>query len=151
MQKMPSRAVLFLLTDSPTKKHQLESEIVSYGKEKDISVIVVIAPKYNGEFGDASWNVYQRISNGRVFVLPSLDFHDLFREARQLEGMNCFKGRHQTTLLLSCPDILTSRFLKAKNNLTYEVLLPDLNVTKEAVCIQSNLRTTSHLFKIFRS
>ena len=109
MQKMPSRAVLFLLTDSPTKKHQLESEIVSYGKEKDISVIVVIAPKYNGEFGDASWNLYQRISDGRVFVLPSLDFENLFREARQLEGMNCFKGRHQTTLkLLSCPDILTS-------------------------------------------
>ena len=109
MQKMPSRAVLFLLTDSPTKNRQLESEIISYGKEKDISVIVVIAPKYNGEFGDASWNLYQRISDGRVFVLPSLDFENLFREARQLEGMNCFKGRHQTTLkLLSCPDILTS-------------------------------------------
>ena len=35
------------LTDSPTRSRQLESEIVSDGKERDIAVMVVIPPSWS--------------------------------------------------------------------------------------------------------
>ena len=92
MQKMPSHGVVVLFTDSPTKNHRLEDEIISYGKEKDIDVIVVLAPEYNGQVGDRSWQVYQKISQERVFVGETLDFEQIHREVSQLLGKNCLAG-----------------------------------------------------------
>ena len=83
MQKMPSYGVVVLFTDTSTKNHQLENEIIAYGKEKDIDVIVVFTPKYSGQVGDASWQVYQRVSKRRVFELKMFDFDQILGKVSQ--------------------------------------------------------------------
>ena len=93
MKKMASGGVVVLFTDSPTKNHQLESEIISYGKAKDIDVIVVLAPNYIGHLGDESWQVYQRVSLGRVLEMETLGFDQLLGEVSQLVGKNCLAGK----------------------------------------------------------
>ena len=95
MQEMASHGVVVLFTDSPTKNHQLENEIISYGKEKDIAVIVVLAPKYNAQVGDTSWQVYQKVSQERVFEMETSDFDHLrlLGEVSQLVGKNCLAGK----------------------------------------------------------
>ena len=92
MQKMPSYGVVLLFTDTSTKNHQLENEIIAYGKEKDIDVIVVFTPKYSGKVGDASWQVYQRVSQHRVFELKTFDFDQILGKVSQLVEKNCLAG-----------------------------------------------------------
>ena len=93
MQKMHSPGVVVLFTDSPTKNHRLENEIISYGKEKDIDVIVVLALRYKyGQVGDTSWQVYEKVSQERVFEMDTLGFDRLLDNVSQLVGKNCLAG-----------------------------------------------------------
>ena len=92
MQNMPPHSVVILFTDHETKNHQLENEIVSYKKEKDIDVIVVLAPKYSGTVNDSSWQVYDRVSQGKVFNMGTFNSDQLHGEVSQIAEMNCFAG-----------------------------------------------------------
>ena len=52
---MSMKGFAYPLTDSPTRSRQLESEIVSDGKERDIAVMVVIPPSWSlSEDGNSS-------------------------------------------------------------------------------------------------
>ena len=126
---MASGGVVVLFTDSPTKNHQLESEIISYGKAKDIDVIVVLAPNYIGHLGDESWQVYQRVSLGRVFEMETLGFDQLLGEVSQLVGKNCLAGMNISVHFITM-------FSTARSNWTEEILpfiLPDFQISDEAV------------------
>ena len=133
MQEMASHGVVVLFTDSPTKNHQLENEIISYGKEKDIDVIVVLAPKYKAQVGDTSWQVYQKVSQERVFEMETSDFDHLrlLGEVSQLVGKNCLAGMNLSVHFIAM-------FSTARGNWTEEILpfiLPDFNISDEAVSI----------------
>ena len=81
MQKMPRHGIAILLTDSPTRNREIESEIVSYGEERDIDVMVVISPRWRGSLdkdGDPSWQLFNRVSQGRVFNMEKYESRQLF-------------------------------------------------------------------------
>ena len=84
--------MVILFTDHKTKNHQLENEIVSYKKEKDIDVIVVLAPKYSGTINDPSWQVYDSVSQGKVFNMGTVDPDQLLGNVSQIAEKNCFAG-----------------------------------------------------------
>ena len=54
MQNMPPKGIAVVFTDHQTKNYNLESDINSLRNEKNLDVIVVLAPKYSGSANDAS-------------------------------------------------------------------------------------------------
>ena len=72
MQNMPSKGVVVVFTDAPTKNYNLESEINSYKNENDLDVIFALVPTYNedddsGTWHHESWQIYDRLSGGKIF------------------------------------------------------------------------------------
>ena len=54
MQNMPPKGIAVVFTDHQTKNYNLESDINSLRTEKNLDVIVVLAPKYSGSVNNAS-------------------------------------------------------------------------------------------------
>ena len=89
MQKMPWNGVVVVFTDHKTKNYNLERDINLLRNEKNLDVIVVLAPKYGGMVNDTSWQVYQRVSN-RVFNMENSTLHQLITEVlHKQESKSC--------------------------------------------------------------
>ena len=88
MQKMPPKGTAVVFTDHQTKNYNLESDINSLRNEKNLDVIVVLAPKYSGSANDASWQVYDRVSDG-VFDMETSTLDQLVTEVSQRAKAKC--------------------------------------------------------------
>ena len=77
MQNMPSKGVVVVFTDAPTKNYNLESEINSYKNENDLDVIFALVPTYSEDDHSTghndSWQIYDRLSGGKIFILEGLN------------------------------------------------------------------------------
>ena len=96
-------------------------------------MIVVLAPKYNAQVGDTSWQVYQKVSQERVYEMETSDFDHLhlLGEVSQLLGKNCLAGMNLSVHVLIM-------FSTARSNWTEEILpfiMPDFQISDEAVSI----------------
>ena len=88
MQNMPPKGIVVVFTDHQTKNYNLESDINSLRTEKNLDVIVVLAPKYSGSANDASWQVYDRVSDG-VFDMETSTLDQLVTEVSQRAEAKC--------------------------------------------------------------
>ena len=88
MQNMPPKGIAVVFTDHQTKNYNLESDINSLRTEKNLDVIVVLAPKYSGSANDASWQVYDRVSDG-VFDMETSTLDQLVTEVSQRAEAKC--------------------------------------------------------------
>ena len=88
MQNMPPKGIVVVFTDHQTKNYNLESDINSLRTEKNLDVIVVLAPKYSGSANDASWQVYDRVSDG-VFDMESSTLDQLVTEVSRRAEAKC--------------------------------------------------------------
>lgn len=88
MQNMPPKGIAVVFTDHQTKNYNLESDINSLRNEKNLDVIVVLAPKYSGSTNDASWQVYDRVSDG-VFDMQTSTLDQLVTEVSQRAEAKC--------------------------------------------------------------
>ena len=94
--------VAVLLTDSPTRNREIKSEIVSYKEERDIDVMVVISPRWRGSLdkdGDPSWQLFNRVSRGRVFNMEKYENCQLFENVSQIMGKACLTGKTNSEIL----------------------------------------------------
>ena len=78
MQNMPPKGVVVVFTDAPTKNYNLESEINSYKNVNDLDVIFALVPTYNedddsGTWHHESWQIYDRLSGGKIFIMEGLN------------------------------------------------------------------------------
>lgn len=88
MQNMPPKGIAVVFTDHQTKNYNLESDINSLRTDKNLDVIVVLAPKYSGSANDASWQVYDRVSDG-VFDMETSTLDQLVTEVSQRAEAKC--------------------------------------------------------------
>ena len=65
-----------------------ESNTNSLKKKTNPDVIVVLAPKYSGSANDASWQVYDRVSDG-VFDMETSTLDQLVTEVSQRAEAKC--------------------------------------------------------------
>ena len=87
IQKMSMKGFAYPLTDSPTRSRQLESEIVSDGKERDIAVMVVIPPSWSLSEDENSSIEFPR---GRSSIWRSMKMINSLTKFPKLWGRRAF-------------------------------------------------------------
>ena len=83
--------VVLVFTDAPTKNLDLETELTNLRDTKSIKIIVVLAPQYGqgGTVGDPSYQLYERLSENRVYNMNEFNKTQFLAEVVQIIGEDC--------------------------------------------------------------
>ena len=76
LDEMPKDGVVLVIADTTSLNLQLEKDILAKKKQKNIKMFVVFAPKYGGNKGDATYKMYERVSDGPILNLPDFTIDD---------------------------------------------------------------------------
>ena len=91
LQNLPKHGVALVITDQPSKDLNMEAEITKLRDSKEIKIFVVLSPSYKGKIEDDSWNVYKRLSEGRIYNMASATCStaDFLEQVAQVIGEYC--------------------------------------------------------------
>jgi len=89
LNNLPEHGIALLFTDHQSKDLDMESALIELRDKKNIKIFVVLAPKYSGAVGDASWNLYKRLSQGRIYDMKDFNATQFLNEVVQMVGETC--------------------------------------------------------------
>lgn len=89
MTNLPQHGVVLVFTDAPSKHLGLEEGLIALRDEKELKIFIVLAPRYNGLVNDSSWNVYENLSEGRIYNMADFNRSTFIEEVVQVVGSNC--------------------------------------------------------------
>ena len=101
MEETPQEGLVVMFTDHQTKDLHLEARLLELVQEKELRVVVVLVPRYYGEVGDPSWNLYMNISDGRTFDMKDVSKEHLVEQVAGLMEEPCAPGEGLVPWLLS--------------------------------------------------
>jgi len=89
LNNLPRHGIALIFTDHQSKDLDMESALTELKDDKDIKIFVVLAPRYSGTVGDASWNLYNRLSDGRIYNMADFNATHFLKEVVQVVGETC--------------------------------------------------------------
>jgi len=89
LDNLPKHGIALVFTDHQSKDLDMESALIELRDAKNIKIFVVLAPKYRGTVGDASWNLYTRLSEGRIYNMKDFNATQFLNEVVQVVGETC--------------------------------------------------------------
>jgi len=89
LSNLPNHGIALVFTDHETKDLDMESALTQIRDRKSIKIFVVLAPKYRATIGDDSWNLYKRLSEGRIYNMEDFNATQFLNEVVQVVGESC--------------------------------------------------------------
>ena len=93
MTHLPKNSVLLVFTDDGTKDLDMENQIIQLRDEKQIKIIMIMAPEFRGGLlggllGHQSVELYKRLSEGRFYNMKNFKVEDLIKDVEYIVD-NC--------------------------------------------------------------
>jgi len=89
LTNLPEHGIALLFTDHQSKDLNMEPALTELRDKKNIKIFVVLTPKYSGSVGDASYEVYSRLSEGRIYNMADFNATQFLNEVVQVVGETC--------------------------------------------------------------
>jgi len=89
LTNLPKHGIALLFTDHQSKDLDMEPALTELRDKKNIKIFVVLTPKYSGSVGDASYEVYSRLSEGRIYNMADFNATQFLNEVVQVVGETC--------------------------------------------------------------
>ena len=89
LNNLPENGIVLLFTDAPSKGLEKESELIRLRDQKKIKIFVVLAPQYGGKVGDQSWQMYTRLSEGKIYNMKDFSKEQFLKEIVQVVATTC--------------------------------------------------------------
>ena len=89
LQNLPQHGLAIVFTDNPSHDLGIEGQLITLRDEKRAKIFIVLAPKYHGTIGDDSWQVYDRLSEGRIYNMADFNATHFIEDVAMVVGEDC--------------------------------------------------------------
>jgi len=73
LEHMPRNGTVVVITDNKSYDLDLDEDLLRIKEDKNLNILIALAPKYQGKMGDASWKKYVKLSDSQIFKVDTFN------------------------------------------------------------------------------
>jgi len=73
LENMPKGGTVVVITDNRSYDLNLTPKLLEIKEEKELTILIALAPRYYGRRGDDTWKNYVKLSNSHIFQMDQFD------------------------------------------------------------------------------